>query len=84
MDHLKPIDKTSNDEQEDIPYAQDLVMSSGNAIPDISESAPVPLKMLLSPYSLLLRIRLLLILPLMNFLHPLKNIHMIHTLHYLL
>ena len=42
VDHLKPIDKTSNDEQEDIPYAQDLVMSSGNAIPDISESAPVP------------------------------------------
>ena len=39
VDHLKPID---NDEQEDIPYAQDLVMSSGNAIPNISESAPVP------------------------------------------
>ena len=40
MDHLKSIDKTSHDEQEDIPYA--LVASPRNVIPNISVSAPVP------------------------------------------
>ena len=35
MDHLKSIDKTSHDEQEDIPYAQDLVASPRNVIPNI-------------------------------------------------
>ena len=42
VDHLKSIDKTSHDEQEDIPYAQDLVASLRNVIPNISVSAPVP------------------------------------------
>ena len=42
VDHLKSIDKTSHDEQEDIPYAQDLVASPRNVIPNISVSAPVP------------------------------------------
>ena len=43
MDHLKSIDKTSHDEQEDIPCAQDLVASPRNVIPNISVSAPVPI-----------------------------------------
>ena len=42
MDHLKSIDKTSHDEQEDMPYAQNLVASPRNVIPNISVSAPVP------------------------------------------
>ena len=42
MDHLKSIDKTSHGEQEDMPYAQDLVASPRNVIPNISASVPVP------------------------------------------
>ena len=36
------MDKTSHDEQEDIPYFQDLVESPRNVIPNITVSAPVP------------------------------------------